>query len=244
MTTIDGRRGTISRTSRIAHRRETMANGGGDAYKARRRAVVETAAHVFREKGYQAASINDIARELGTDRASIYYYIGSKEELLVEVVNVVVDEIYRVAVRIATMKSNPKERLSAIIREMVASYDRNYPFMYVYIEDMARIAYWDVPWAKETVQKAQRFEAVVQDLLREGASWGVFREDVPMELADFSLFGMINWTHRWYKPGGRYSPTEVANAFCTIFFDGFGKRNASDAGDSLVAGEGKEEPRQ
>src|ERR1700683_2686492 len=63
--------------SRIANRRLAMAKAGGEAYKARRKLIIETAAQVFKDKGYEAASLNDIALVLGTDRASLYYYAAS-----------------------------------------------------------------------------------------------------------------------------------------------------------------------
>jgi TetR/AcrR family transcriptional regulator, cholesterol catabolism regulator len=201
-----------------------MAKAGGEADKARRKLIIETAAQVFKDKGYEAASLNDIAQVLGTDRASLYYYAASKEELLNEVVNVVLDENLRVAKRIAATDGNPRERLSALILEMISSYDRNYPFMFVYIQDMARIADQNVPWARKLVTKTRKFESLILEMLRDGQGSGIFRKDVPLELADLSLFGMINWTHRWYRPGGRSTPEDVANAFCAIFFDGFAAR--------------------
>ncbi|HWE68153.1 MAG TPA: TetR/AcrR family transcriptional regulator [Acidimicrobiales bacterium] len=203
-----------------------MAKEGGEAYKARRKLIIETAAQVFKDKGYESASINDIAQQLDTDRASLYYYAASKEELLNEVVNIVLDENLKVAKRISATSGNPRQRLTALIEDMISSYDRNYPFMYVYIQDMTRIAEQNVPWAKETVTKTKKFESMIRTMLRDGQASGHFRKDVPLILADFSLFGMINWTHTWYKPGGKSSPKEVANAFCTIFFDGFATKNA------------------
>jgi TetR/AcrR family transcriptional regulator, cholesterol catabolism regulator len=57
-------------------------------------------------------------------------------------------------------------------------------------------------------------------LIREGETEGLLRDDIDIHLVEFALFGMINWTHRWYKPGGSSSPKEVADAFIAIFFDG------------------------
>jgi TetR/AcrR family transcriptional regulator, cholesterol catabolism regulator len=197
-----------------------MAREGGDAYKTRRKLVIETAAEVFKEKGYAAASINDIAQRMSTDRATLYYYAASKEELLSEIVSMVLDENLKVAKSIAAKKGDPRERLSALVAAMISSYDRNYPFMYVYIQDMARLGELNAEWAKETGRKSRVFESMVVKILREGQSAGIFRKDIPIELVEYTLFGMINWTNRWYKPGGKSSPEDVANAFCAIFFDG------------------------
>jgi TetR/AcrR family transcriptional regulator, cholesterol catabolism regulator len=197
-----------------------MATDGGESYKARRKLVIETAAEVFKEKGYEAASINDIAQKLSTDRASIYYYAASKEELFIEIVNVVLDENLKVANAIAKRKGNPRERLTALIEEMISSYDRNYPFMYVFIQDMPRIALDDAPWVKVAIDKTRQFESTVTKILRQGQASGIFRKDIPLELTEMGLFGMVNWTHRWYKPGGKAAPSDIAKAFAAVFFDG------------------------
>ncbi len=72
--------------SGISRRRAAALAEGGAAYAERRAEIIATAARIFREKGFRGASLADVAESLGTDRASLYYYIGSKEELFHEIV--------------------------------------------------------------------------------------------------------------------------------------------------------------
>src|SRR6267154_2668619 len=72
--------------SGISRRRAAALAEGGAAYAERRAEIIATAAKIFREKGFRGASLADVAESLGTDRASLYYYIGSKEELFHEIV--------------------------------------------------------------------------------------------------------------------------------------------------------------
>ncbi|NWA24396.1 TetR/AcrR family transcriptional regulator [Pseudomonas gingeri] len=54
--------------------------------EARREAIIEAAAHLFQEVGYERASMNELTRRLGGSKATLYGYFPSKEALFVEVV--------------------------------------------------------------------------------------------------------------------------------------------------------------
>jgi hypothetical protein len=92
--------------------------------------------------------------------------------------------------------------------------------MYVYLEDIGRIARQDSEWSRDVVQSTKKFESIVGDVLKQGRREGSLRSDLPVELCSFGLFGMINWTHRWYRPGSKYSPKEIAAAFSAMFLEG------------------------
>jgi len=197
-------------TSGIAGRRKAALEDGGEGYKTRRQEIVREAAKVFEEKGFEATTLNDIAERLGTDRASLYYYVGSKEELLHEIVRQVLAE-----------PGTPSEKIERLIEYMILSFDRNYPHMYVYVEDLARISRQESDWARDVVKKTKRFESIVVQILDDGRKDGTFRSDLPNHISALALFGMINWTHRWYKPGSAHSAKEIAETFCALFLDGY-----------------------
>lgn len=83
--------------SGIEARQKAALEEGGAAYIARRDEIIPAAARVFRECGFDAATLRDIADALNTDRASLYYYIGSEEELLQEIVRDVLARDLRAA---------------------------------------------------------------------------------------------------------------------------------------------------
>jgi AcrR family transcriptional regulator len=207
--------------SGIAGRRKAALKDGGEGYRARRQEIVKMAATVFRDKGFEATTLNDIAEQLGTDRASLYYYVGSKEELLHEIVRQVLDENVAAAERVLAQAGTPVEKIQALIEHMILSFDRNYPHMFVYVEDLARIARQESDWARDVIGKTRRFESIVVQILEDGRSDGSFRSDLPNHISAMALFGMINWTHRWYKPGSAQSAKEIADTICALFLDGY-----------------------
>jgi AcrR family transcriptional regulator len=208
--------------SNISRRRKVALSDGSADYRAKREELVRTAALLFKRKGYKATTLNDIAQEAGLDRATVYYYVGNKEEFFRESVKGITDVNIAEAERLVRSKTlDPREKLRLLVLRLMQSYEENYPQMYVYVqEQMHQIADQDTPWARQMVEHTHRFEKAVLTILSQGIAKGVFRSDLSIPLAANALFGMFNWTHRWHKPGGRYTADEICDAFCSIFFDG------------------------
>ena len=68
------------------------------------------------------------------DRATVYYYVGSKEELLREAVRGLLSENVSRAEELVRSTVGPLEKLKSIVHLLMLSYDRNYPYAYVYIQ--------------------------------------------------------------------------------------------------------------
>jgi AcrR family transcriptional regulator len=197
-----------------------LAEGGAD-YNARRQELIRIAAGVFRDKGYAASTLHDIASVLGTDRASLYYYVGSKEELFQACISEAVTANIARADEIAAAGFNPRERLVQLIELLITSQVEHYPYLYVYIqEDMRRVASQEAPWATEMVGHTRRFERYFTEAIADGVRAGIFREGLSTTLVANTLFGMTQWTHRWFVPGERYSGQDLIDTFVEIFFSG------------------------
>lgn len=181
---------------------------------------------MFKEKGFEAATLNDIAERFGTDRASIYYYFASKKELFQalfhDILIGVLNENIAVASEIVASDMSAPDKLRGLVEQQVMSYENNYPYVYLYIqEDMTKLSLENTAWARDMARKTKRFEKIVTDVLQQGVDEGAFRPDVSVALMAKALFGMINWTHRWLKPGMRKTDArQTIDAFCAIFFDG------------------------
>ena len=212
-------------TSNISRRRKVALTDGSADYRAKREELVRTAATLFKQKGYKATTLNDIAQLAGLDRATVYYYVGNKEEFFRESVKGILDSNTSEAERLVRSKTlEPREKLKRLVERLMASYEENYPHMYVYIqEEMHQVAEQDTPWARQMVEQTHRFEKAVLAMIGQGISRDAFRDDLSIQLAANALFGMFNWTHRWHKPGGRLTAQEISDAFCKIFFDGIQK---------------------
>jgi AcrR family transcriptional regulator len=182
--------------------------------------LIRAAANVFRERGHET-TLRDVAEALGTERASIYYYIGSKEELLQAIVSEALERDLAAAKAIKRSKQSTPEKIRSLIESMVLGYAEYYPHINVYIEQIGRIARQESKWATEVIEDTKRYEALVLGILRQGQEDGSLRSDLPVEVASMALFGMINWMYRWYRPTYPEPPEEIARSMAEIFLGGF-----------------------
>ena len=110
------------KSSNISRRRRSALSDGGTEYTAKREELVRIAAGLFREKGFRATRLADIAAAAGIDRASVYYYVGSKEELFRESVEGILDANLAGAERIAVdAKLTIATRLRRIVVLLIGS---------------------------------------------------------------------------------------------------------------------------
>jgi len=223
----------VTKVSNISRRRSSAKLEGGADYTAKREELVRIAARLFKEMGFQSTKLADIAREAGLDRATVYYYVGSKEELFRETVDGVLDTNMREAERLIGDPSlSWLTRLHAIFVKLMVSYEENYPATFVYIqEQMHQIANEETAWAQETLRKTRSYDEMLMMCIRGAIADSELRSDIPPRLVENALFGMLNWTHRWFTPGGAMTGQAVAEAFWSIFIGGM-QRPRGDAANS------------
>jgi len=111
--------------SSIGSRRAAAAAAASDspAYQERRDAIRAAAGRVFHRKGFAATKLNDVAEEAGMDRASLYYYVGSKEQLFREVVSDAASANIVEAERIAASEATARVKLARLIESLMTSFD-------------------------------------------------------------------------------------------------------------------------
>ncbi|MEV1131919.1 TetR/AcrR family transcriptional regulator [Agromyces sp. NPDC049794] len=208
--------------SGIGKRRAAALHDGSADYAAKRNELIKVAADVFRQKGYAGATLNDVAAAFGTDRASLYYYFSSKEELFQACIRGLTETNLRRAEAIAARETSPRARIAALIRMLIESQVEHYPYMYLYIgEDMARIRSIEAEWAGDMIEITRQIEQIFIDTIAEGKAKGEFRTDLSTTLIANSIFGMTQWTHRWFVPGtSRFSADDLIAVFSAVLFEG------------------------
>jgi AcrR family transcriptional regulator len=214
---------TAASSTVIGRRRERASEEALPAYQARRDEIMAAAATVFLAKGFRAASFKDIAEAVGVDRASLYYYFESKQELFHAATSAAVQRNVAAAERVAQSDAAPTDKIVEIVSLLLESYtDTDYPYMFMFLqEDVNMITTTsDDPWALEVKALTRRYEAAVGAILDDGIAAGVFRPDAPNHVRTKALIGMANWTHRWYRAEGPLSAAQIAEVFAQTFLHG------------------------
>ena len=179
--------------------------------------IVSAAARVFRTKGYHAATVRDIAEEVGILKGSLYHHFESKEALLYLVVKEPIAQLYRTIAEIAVAKAPASEKLRRAISAHLEAFDRHYPHLFVYLREREAVKR---RFREKIGFSPKEYERCWQQILREGIESGEFRPDLDIQVASYGLLGMLNWLYKWYDPKGRLSVQEVAEQFTALALAG------------------------
>lgn len=187
--------------SGIGRRRAAARDRKKGGYNIRRAEIVSAAAQVFKSRGYQRTTLADIAEAVGTERASLYYYVSSKEELLDEVVTDVVRANLVVAETIRDSPGPAPDKLRELVAQLMVSYAEHYPFLYVYLqENLAHVAEPRQEWAEGMRKVNRRWEDAVTAIVVQGIDEGTLQPITEPRVMAYGLIGMVSWTNRWFNP--------------------------------------------
>ena len=168
-----------------------------------------------------------LGEALGLLRGSLYAHIGSKEELLFEVVDEGADRFLergRAALGIGGPAGGRlKALLVAHIETAIEHMDAATVFLneWRYLSDERRAV---------VVDKRHRYEDMMRSVIEEGMRTGEFRRDLDVPLAARLVLSAGNWTYSWYRPGGDLSPTQIAEMYADMLVQGFESRTREGAG--------------
>lgn len=188
----------------------------GANWESRRQQIIDTSARVFAQGGYHGTGIAELceANELG--KGALYHYIGSKEELLVAITDLVMDEVLAGVDRIAAAGGTPSARLRALGAEYLDIVVRYPDHVWVLLHEFPALT---GERATDFHKRRHAFESAVEALIKEGIGAREFRKTDP-RVAALAWLGMHNHAYLWLRPKGRWSARDVATHFADIFISG------------------------
>jgi AcrR family transcriptional regulator len=190
--------------------------------KAVRDQIVRTAADLFRERGFPATTLDDVARRLGMSKASLYTYFRGKDEILAAISQETIESFTRELNLVLTSDLSPEDKLRRIVRAHVRFVIANRSFLTVFFSEEANLP---ARFARALAAQKDRYDKGVESVVADGIRLGVFR-DVPPRLVVFGLLGMLNWVYKWYNPRGRWGAEEISSAFLAMVEDGLLRRQS------------------
>lgn len=177
--------------------------------------ILEEAARLFTEGGYEATSVQDIAEALGLSKAALYHHFRSKEEILLEISLIALEGLVQAGEK-ALGVEDPEEALLAFMTAHARYFEENRPFFVAMLQGIQSLS----PEGRaKTVALRDRHEENLRAILHRGVERGVFRP-VDVALAGRAALSLLNWMIRWFKPGGPMRAEEVARAYFDLIHRG------------------------
>ena len=177
--------------------------------------ILQSAAAVFRRRGYHGASVDQIASALNMTKGNLYYYFKNKEEILYVCHDYSLDLILRELREVERTSLSPDRKIHRLIVS----------FVHLLIDVLHGPA-WTIevealspPLLKKVIAKRDRIDRGFRRILQDGIDRKIFAP-VDTKLVSFALLGAINWVPRWYDPSGKASSDEIAGIFADYLVAG------------------------
>ena len=209
-------------TSGIGKRRTAARADSSNIHQARRKEIGEAATRVFNRMGFQRATMAAVAAELNIDRASLYYYISSKEELFDEIVRTVVERNMATAKQIEVSDMYPRRKLGDLIVALMVSYEEHYPLMYIYIrENLSNVTDKRSEWSRYMRDLNKQTSDAVIAIIEQGYADGSFRNIGSAKVVAYGVLGLVGWTNRWFRPAeSDVSAEEIGKMYADMVLAG------------------------
>jgi AcrR family transcriptional regulator len=195
-----------------------MARTQAHDYEDRRQAIVEKAADLYAERGFLGASVAELAQACNTSKSLIYHYFPSKEDILFEVMQSHIRSLVEAMEAVGRSDASPQDKLRTLTREFMRLYSGAGARQKVLLNELDRL-----PAASRTliVGEQRQLIAFVESLLQALDP----RLQAPnLRPAAMLYFGIINWTHTWYRPDGPTPPEEIADMATAMALRGLSER--------------------
>jgi AcrR family transcriptional regulator len=183
-----------------------------ERYERRRQDVVQAAARVFAERGYEQTSVQQLAAELELATGALYHYFPGKEDLLIEICDQLMSPLLERIDEMASAPGPPAQRLRDLVRLWVGHVIEHRDHVLVF-QQVRHVVDHGEQW-RDVRRDRKEFEERLDAVL---AGVGVASlATADRDLARYALLGMVNHTVQWYRPRGRLSAVEIADGYVDL----------------------------
>jgi TetR/AcrR family transcriptional regulator, cholesterol catabolism regulator len=211
---------TQKRSPTLAMKRTAAQDKDRAQYGAKREAILRAAGPVLQREGINGVTMGAIAKEAGVDRATIYYYFEDKQEIFRTTIHDGLVEMVAALEDVAASGHSAQVRLRDSIRAVMRAFERHYPHLYIFFQDGAMSSIIDNHLNAEILASGARYEALVEAAVRDGVESGVFATPLPPKMFAKVVVGMLNWTSRWFVPGGAMGADDIADGMAETVLRG------------------------
>ena len=181
--------------------------------------VLHSAANIFFAKGFHATSIEDVARDVGMLKGSLYYYIKSKDDLLFQLLLAGIEDGDAFMAKQIDPRGDPVEQLERAIRAQIDYIIQNKIPFGLFLHEFDSL-----PGKRQHKLTAvmARYNNRFVELVQKGQKQGKLMEGEPWIIVN-GMLGMCNWLYRWYDTDHVSDPEQIKQAFIEMIFRGIRK---------------------
>jgi len=184
---------------------------------------IRGAAELFSKHGYESTSTRDLATLLGMERATLYYHVEGKEDLLYAICKSSIERLDSDVIEATEGISDPLAQLQVGIQAHVVSLLRDQT---QHATSLAEARALSSERLAEIITMRKAYQARARSVLEAGQRAGSIRKDISSKYLGMMLEGLLDRTVVWFKRNGELSPSELGATLCRIFLEGAQHRSA------------------
>ncbi len=193
-------------------------------YSEKRRKILNQAAKIFARKGYEKASLEEIATRLKLTKASLYHYVKSKGEVLFLIQKEAIEQILISIEQVQETEKTPAGKLEGIIRAYVTIITQKQVIGALRQQELIL----PKKWRNKIIALRDQCDREIQKVVFQGLESGHFIA-VDGKMAYMAAIGALNGMLKWYTPKGKLSVSEISDDMTDFILRGFGvNRNNAD----------------
>lgn len=178
---------------------------------------------LFEKKGFKETSIQDIVDALGVTKGTFYYYFSSKQQLLMDIHLMYIQDLLNQQEKILLEDSKDcKTKLRDCIQLLIKQIRTNGQEASVYMREMRNLLEEDLQKIKNM---RDEFRFNFQKIVELGMESGEFRKELRPDMTALGLLGMCNWSYFWYDPDGVVPEDELIDIYIEIALNGISSKN-------------------
>jgi len=178
--------------------------------------ILRVSSKVFAERGFEATSVRDISREAGVSLSGLYYYFESKQHLLYLIQSATFSIVLESLKTRLAGTVDPVERLRLLVLNHIEYFLTHPNEMKVLSHEEDAL---EDPYREKVQAIKRRYYALAREIFESLAAEGLALGVNP-RVAVLSLFGMMNWPYKWYKPSVDPDAQGLTAAIVGIFLHG------------------------
>lgn len=185
-------------------------------HHAMRDEIFRAAARLFVMKGFRGTTMQELADEFGFTKPALYYYIGSKEQMLIDMAAKSYRKLLRNLETATQTTDDPAKQIATVIQSHVAEATSDAaPLMVLEPTDHP-----DNPKFQVVVRAmSSEYARGVAAILQRGIDEGSFNPSLDTHVVSLAITGMCAWTARWFREAGRLTRDEIADQFAMVVLD-------------------------
>jgi AcrR family transcriptional regulator len=185
----------------------------------RKAEIRRTAKKLFKERGYAATSMRDLAKEVGIEAASLYNHLSSKEELLNEMCFDIAEQFFQAFKTSTEAEKSPSKKLKAAIKAHIGVIANNLDASTVFFHEWIFLKEPDLSKFKKL---RSQYDLGFRELIQKGIEDKDFK-DVNIKLAVFTIVSALNATYDLYRSTEKMTQEEIAESISNLLLKGLKK---------------------